>query len=921
MSSLAHDHRRTRFEVRPFRRRTRMLRSHRGHPLGFEPLEDRRLLSTFTVTDADDAAGSASDVTLPYVIAEAEAAGGASTIDFSPTLINISNNTISLTTSDTSAANVFGPTAFVIDNASLTIDGSQHPGLSLSGSGALRLFAVTGTGSLTLKNLTVSDGLAQGGAGADSDLGGAGGGGAGLGGAVFNDGGDFTAEGVTFTNNSAIGGAGGGRNLLGIVNGGGGGGLGGAGTSDGNPGSDGGGTGGILAGAGDPGEFGGGGGGGGASTLDILGAGAGGQGGFGGGGGGGGGAADLEPGDGAAGGFGGGAGGNGSVAVIGDGGGGGGGAGLGGAIFSNAGSITLINDTFTANSAIGGAASDGGEAGSGLGGAVFSRNASIVAIYVTFSGNTVTTGGGDDGDGSEVYVLADGNATAVPATFIDDILGQAGTSTVEDFDSDTINDGAAPDLSASSNDLVTNNPGSTGLPDAAVVATGAPLLGTLADNGGPSETMALEAGSPAIGAGIPADFPGTDNTITTDQAGYTRSPTTPDLGALTYLRAPYVEAVSPESGPITGATTVVITGTGFTGTPIVDFGSAPATFTLDSDTEITATSPAGTAGPVDVTLTNANGTSPTSDADVFTYVAVPTVSAMSPTEGPTAGGTTVTITGTGFTGATAVEFGTTPALFTVDSDTEITATSPAGAAGPVDVTVVTPEGTSDADVFTYVAAPAVSAVSPDEGPTAGGTSVTITGTDFTGATAVDFGGTPALFTVDSDTEITATKPSRRGRSGQRHHRHAGRQLRHLRCGHLYLFRHARRLGSEPGRRANRRRNNCDDHRHGLHRCHCGRLRHDARPLHRRLRYRDHCDEPSRRGGSGQRQRRHAGRQLGHLRCGRLYLRRHARRLGSEPGRRAHRRRNNCDDHRHRLHRSNCGRLRHDARPLHRRLRY
>ena len=347
MSTLAHDFPRTRLEVRALRRRSRTLGRRRGHPLGFEPLEDRRLLSTFTVTDADDAAGSASDVTLPYAIAEAEAAGGASTIDFSQTLINTSNNTITLTTSDTSAANVFGPTAFVIDDASITIDGSQHPGLTLSGGGTLRLFALTGTGSLTLESLTVADGMAQGGVGGDSDVGGAGGGGAGLGGAVFNDGGDFTAEGVTFTNNSAMGGAGGARNLLGILHGAGGGGLGGAGTSDGDPGSDGGGTGGFLAGAGDPGEFGGGGGGGGASTLDILGAGAGGQGAFGGGGGGE--AADLEAGDGAAGGFGGGAGGDGSLAVIGSGGGG-----LGGAIFSNAGSITLINDTFTANSAIGG---------------------------------------------------------------------------------------------------------------------------------------------------------------------------------------------------------------------------------------------------------------------------------------------------------------------------------------------------------------------------------------------------------------------------------------------------------------------------------------------------------------------------------------------------------------------------------------
>ncbi len=87
-------------------------------------------------------------------------------------------------------------------------------------------------------------------------------------------------------------------------------------------------------------------------------------------------------------------------------------------------------------------------------------------------------------------------------------------------------------------------------------------------------------------------------------------------------------------------------------------------------------------------------------------VASPTVTGISPSQGPLAGGTPVTITGTDFTGATAVDFGTVAASsFTVDSATQITATSPAGT-GKVDVTVVTAKGasaTSAADQFTYVA--------------------------------------------------------------------------------------------------------------------------------------------------------------------------------------------------------------------------
>ena len=104
---------------------------------------------------------------------------------------------------------------------------------------------------------------------------------------------------------------------------------------------------------------------------------------------------------------------------------------------------------------------------------------------------------------------------------------------------------------------------------------------------------------------------------------------------------------------------MTITGTGFTGATAVDFGATPATSVhVVSATQITATSPAETAGTVDVTVTTAGGTSATSSADQFTYVAAPTVTGVSPAAGPLAGGTAVTITGTGFTGATAVDFGT-----------------------------------------------------------------------------------------------------------------------------------------------------------------------------------------------------------------------------------------------------------------------
>ena len=112
---------------------------------------------------------------------------------------------------------------------------------------------------------------------------------------------------------------------------------------------------------------------------------------------------------------------------------------------------------------------------------------------------------------------------------------------------------------------------------------------------------------------------------------------------------------------------------------------------------------------------------------------VPAITGISPSSGPLAGGTLVTITGTGFTGVTAVTFGSTAGTITgTTTDTSITATSPAGT-GTVDITVIAPGGTSDtglSDQFTYTAAPTVTDITPSMGVNTSTTSVTITGTGF-----------------------------------------------------------------------------------------------------------------------------------------------------------------------------------------------
>jgi len=146
-------------------------------------------------------------------------------------------------------------------------------------------------------------------------------------------------------------------------------------------------------------------------------------------------------------------------------------------------------------------------------------------------------------------------------------------------------------------------------------------------------------------------------------------------------------------------------------------------------------------------------------------VAAPSITSIDPTQGPLAGGTSVTVNGSGFTDVTGVGFGGTNAPnVQFVSDSQLTATSPQGnTAGDVQVTVVTPAGTSNAATFTYqpaaAAAPSITGIDPTQGPLAGGTSVTVNGSGFTNVTGVGFGGTNAPnVQFVSDSQLTATSP-------------------------------------------------------------------------------------------------------------------------------------------------------------------
>ena len=427
-----------------------------------------------------------------------------------------------------------GPSAFGVKNgAQLTIDGQT--GITTRGitvarastASAFRLFYVGSTGGLTVKGLTINGFVAQGfvgGGGAQP-----GGGSAGPGGAIFNEG-TLTLINDTLSNNTAQGGNGGAFAIR--ETGGGGGGLGAAGgTSDllmgagGNGGGPNGGSGGFFD-LGDLSHFsgftGGFGGGGGGSAYSTL-IGAGGTGGFGGGGGGGAENTDVNVDDGSVsqsaenggnGGFGGGGGGYGSddnaLAEPGAGGfgagtggfaSGGGGAGLGGAVFNNAGTVTITNSTITGNVAQGGVNTGATVRAKGLGGGLFSRNGTVTIGNGTFSGNTAAAGA------RGVFLYGDG--AAFTASINKTIIGQSDTS-VSDLALDTSDTGSG---NLTGTDNLIRSTTVFGSPNNFLNAqTGDPLLGALQDNGGITPTMAPQAGSPVFGleiGAVPANRPQT----------------------------------------------------------------------------------------------------------------------------------------------------------------------------------------------------------------------------------------------------------------------------------------------------------------------------------------------------------------------------------------------------------------------------
>jgi IPT/TIG domain/Bacterial Ig-like domain (group 3) len=391
----------------------------------------------------------------------------------------------------------------------------------------------------------------------------------------------------------------------------------------------------------------------------------------------------------------------------------------GGGIYNNDGTVTLIDSTVSGNAA-------SGQAGSpplpGLGGGIYSLGGTVTVTDSTVSGNAAGQGGGIAATNGAIVTLTDstvsgntaaGNGGGIAATngaivtltgstvsgntaagngggIYTDGTGNFGDTTV--IAGATIVAGNTSGIGPNCSGLVTSagynltDDASCGFTPPADVVAANPLVGQLANNGGPTQTVLPLAGSPAVGV-IPPNttLNGAQACPRADQRGVESAPgadctigAVEVVAAAPVVTAPTVTGVSPSSGPVAGGTSVSVTGSGFTGATAVDFGAVPAvSFAVTSDGQLTAVAPADSAGPVDVTVTGPGGTSATGPADQFSYVEPPAITSGSSVTFVAGASGSFTVQAAGYPGGAAIsitESGALPAGVTFTGNGDGTAT-------------------------------------------------------------------------------------------------------------------------------------------------------------------------------------------------------------------------------------------------------
>ena len=391
---------------------------------------------------------------------------------------------------------------------------------------------------------------------------------------------------------------------------------------------------------------------------------------------------------------------------------------------------------------------------------------------ITLTGTNFTSGATVLVNGAAATSVTFVSATQVRATTP---AGSAGARTVQ------ITNPSGQSASLASAFTYVGGPGLTSVSPASGPTSGATTI-TITGTGFVSGATVRVNGVAATGVTFVSATQLRANTPSASAGTYALQVTNPDTqvgtlaNAYTYIAPPAATSVSPTSGPTTGGTTITVTGSAFVSGATVRVNGVAATgVTFLSATQVRAVTPAGTAGARSVLVTNPDGQASTL-ANAFTYTTPtpsPTLTAITPATGSTAGGTAVTLTGTNFAaGATVTINGTAATSVVIVSATSMTAVTPAGAAGARDVRVTLSGGQAATLTggFTYTApqvpSPTLTSLSPVSGPTAGGTAVALTGTNFTAGATVTVGGAAATsVVVVSATRITAVTPA--GTAGAR----------------------------------------------------------------------------------------------------------------------------------------------------------
>ncbi|MBI2605013.1 MAG: IPT/TIG domain-containing protein [Deltaproteobacteria bacterium] len=282
------------------------------------------------------------------------------------------------------------------------------------------------------------------------------------------------------------------------------------------------------------------------------------------------------------------------------------------------------------------------------------------------------------------------------------------------------------------------------------------MSGVTVTIGGTSCTSLNLTGSTQITCTVPAKSAGSYTVLVRNPDTQTASTT------YVYNPIPTISSITPKNGPMAGGGTLTINGTGFLGGLSVTIGGLACAPPITSATIITCTIPANSAGIYDVVVTNTDTQSVTLTSG-YKYNAFP-LAGVSPTNGKLAGGDTLTISGSGFvSGAAATIGGTNCTSPNVVNSTTMTCVSPAKSAGSYDVIVTNPDTSSSTltNGYTYNPQPTVASVSPASGKLAGGTTLTVTGTNFMSGATVAISGTPCTSpNVASATSITCTLPAK-----------------------------------------------------------------------------------------------------------------------------------------------------------------